>query len=137
VPDRVVNYVFRGNFTNLGAGLTTMGKGVGDLGTQADRARPAGRDLSPWADPARLDGRQSGWSRPLAWAPSCSRLRTSSSPCPACRPRPVASADGLGDLRTAAIKAGAATVFSATEAADAITAMAKAGVSPPTSSPAA
>jgi phage-related minor tail protein len=129
VAERTFTYNFRGNFTNLGAGLTTMGKGVGDLGTQAHRARQAGRHLAPRTDQLGSTAGKAG----LVAAAGVGAIVLSAANFDQAMSRVQAatgsSADGLDELRSAAIKAGAQTVFSATEAADAITAMSKAGVS--------
>jgi TP901 family phage tail tape measure protein len=129
VPERTFTYNFRGNFTNLGAGLTTMGKGVGDLGTKLtalDRQGSASRrgltQLGSTAGKAGLLAAAGVGAIVLSAAnfdQAMSRVQAATG----------STADGLDDLRAAAIQAGQATVFSATEAADAITAMAKAGVS--------
>jgi TP901 family phage tail tape measure protein len=129
VADRVTSYVFRGNFSNLGAGLTTMGKGVNDLGlklTALDKQGATSRrgltQIGSTAGKIGLVAAAGVGAIVLATAnfeQSMSRVQAATG----------ASADGLGELRDAAIKAGAATVFSASEAADAITAMSKAGVS--------
>jgi hypothetical protein len=130
VSDRTVHlHTFRGNFTNLGAGLTTMGKGVGisalKLTALDKQGATSRRGLTSSARPPA----RSGWSPRPGSARSCCRPRTSTRPCRGSRRRPGPARTGWTSCGTAAIKAGADTVFSATEAADAITAMSKAGVS--------
>ena len=128
MADRVVSYKFTGNFTNLAAGLTTMSRGVADAGRQltaldgqGERSRRGLTQLGGTAGKVGLAAAAGLGAIVLAAAnfdSAMSKVQAATG----------ASADSLKELRDAAVKAGADTVFSATEAADAITAMSKAGI---------
>jgi TP901 family phage tail tape measure protein len=129
VTDRSVTYEFRGKFDNLRSGLTTMGRSVDDFGAKLLAADAKGAKmragLTHFGD---LGGRIAlGAAAGLAaivgvtanFDHSMSLVQAATGE----------TADGMQKLRDAALKAGADTAFSASEAADAITALSKAGVS--------
>jgi len=129
VPDRSVNYRFTGNFTNLTAGLTTAGRNVTEFGTKLTALDKNGRqmrsgltDLSNSAGKVGLVAAAGLTAAVVASA----NFEKSMSAVQAATHETAGNMDRLSD---AAIKAGADTVYSASEAAGAIEELAKAGVS--------
>ncbi len=129
MTDRVVSYAFRANFAQFAAGLTTMGRGVNDLGVKLTALDRNGAKMRQGLDTL---GRGAGKVGLVAAAGLGAAVLASANFEQAMSRIDAAThetAQNMGLLRAAAIKAGADTVFSAGEAADAITALAKAGVS--------
>lgn len=129
LSDRTISYNFRGNFTNLTAGLTAAGRGVQDFGgrltaldAQGARMRAGLTTVGNAAGKIGLVA-AAGLGAVIAvtakFESAMSRVSAATN----------ASAGDLEKLRNAAIKAGADTVFSASEAADGITELGKAGLS--------
>lgn len=129
MPDRVVSYVFRGNFTNLTAGLTAAGRNVGELGakmTALDKNGAKMRSgLTAIGDTAGKIGLVAAGGLALAVG-AAARFDKAMSAVQAATHE---TSSNMDELRKAAIKAGADTVYSASEAAGAIEELAKAGVS--------
>lgn len=129
MTDRVVSYEFKGRFNNLTAGLAAAGKSVGDLSDKLTAADKNGakmrKNLSTLGDTAGKFGL--GAAAGLgAIVVASARFDKSMSAVQAATHE---TADNMELLRAAAIKAGADTAYSATEAAGAIEELSKAGVS--------
>lgn len=129
MADRVVSYSFRGNFTQLTAGLTAAGRSVNDLGVKMTAVDKNGQKMRRGFDEVGKSAGKFG----LVAAAGLGAVVLASAKFDSAMSKVDAAthetAANLDLLRAAAIKAGADTVFSATEAADAVTALAKAGVS--------
>jgi TP901 family phage tail tape measure protein len=129
VPDRSVNYRFTGTFTNLTAGLATAGRNVTELGVKMTALDANGRKMR--AGLTQL-GSTAGKIGLVAAAGVAVAVRAAANFDQAMSNVQAAThetADNMGLLRQAAIDAGQATQFSATEAAQAVEELAKAGVS--------
>lgn len=129
MPDRSVNYTFKGTFTNLTAGLTTAGRNVAELGTKLTALDRNGQKMRAGLTQIGTTAGRIGIAAAAGVAAVVLSAANFDQSMSRVQAATGATTDGLDDLRAAAIKAGAATVFSASEAADAITAMSKAGVS--------
>lgn len=129
MPDRSVNYVFKGTFTNLTAGLTAAGRNVGELGAKMTALDANGKKmratLTQYGVAAGGVGLVAAAGLTVAIGASA-RFEKSMSAVQAATHE---SAGNMKELSDAAIQAGADTVYSATEAASAIEELAKAGVS--------
>lgn len=129
MTDRSVNYRFTGNFTNLTAGLTTAGRNVSELGTRLTALDRNGRQmrsgLKEVGDAAGKVGLVAAVGLTAAVAASANFEKSMS----AVQAATHETAGNMARLSDAAIKAGADTVYSASEAAGAIEELAKAGVS--------
>lgn len=128
MPNRSVDYTFRGNFTNLRTGLVAAGRGVDDFGRKLTAADANGvkmrRGLTDIGNTAGRIGLVAGAGLAAVVGVTANFEKSMSS---------VAAATGEGEeamkaLRDAAIQAGAETAFSASEAAAGIENLAKAGV---------
>lgn len=129
MADRVVSYDFRGNFTNLTAGLTATGRSVQDLGTKMTALDKSGAQMRRGLDTVgRTAGRMG-----LAAAAGLGAVVAVTANFEQAISKVAATGDdargSLDALRQAALDAGAATAFSATEAAAGIENLLKAGVS--------
>lgn len=129
MADRVFSYVFRGDFGNLKAGLTAAQKNVSDLSgkmTALDKDGAKMRaGLSQIGDTAGKVGlaAAAGLGAVVLTAANFDKSMSAVSAVTG------ETAENMEKLREAAIKAGADTAFSATEAAAGIENLAKAGVS--------
>ena len=129
MADRTVTYRFRGEFGNLAAGLTAMGRGVADLGVKMTALDKNGAKMRSGLSTI---GSAAGKMGLVAAAGlgvmivSAARFDQAMSNVQAATHE---TAGNMELLRKAAIKAGADTKYSATEAAGAIEDLAKAGVS--------
>lgn len=129
MANKVYSYTFRGNFTNLTAGLTATSRSVGELGTRLtalDRkgavARRGLTTLGTTAGTAGLAAAAGLGAIVLATAKFDKQMS-------AVAATGADAKSSLDDLRAAAIKAGAETAFSATEAAQGVENLLKAGIS--------
>jgi TP901 family phage tail tape measure protein len=129
VGDRSYTYVFRGNFSNLGAGLAVMGKGVGDLGTKLTtldkKGATARQGLTTLGSAAGRTGLVVAAGLVVAERSVMNFDKAMSNVAAT----GAATTIQLRELRDAALEAGQTTAFSATEAAGGIEALLKAGVS--------
>lgn len=129
MADRTVRYVFTGSFTNLTAGLTAAGRNVSELGTKMTALDKNGAKmragLTTLGSAAGKVGLVAAGGLALAVG-AAARFDKAMSAVQAATHETAANMD---ELRAAAIKAGADTVYSASEAAGAIEELAKAGVS--------
>jgi TP901 family phage tail tape measure protein len=129
VADRTVTYTFKGNFANLGAGLTAMSRGVTDLGVKMTAVDKNGAKmragLTQFGSTAGKVGLVAAAGFTVAVAAAAKFDQAMSGVAAATHE----TAGNMDLLRKAAIDAGQATKFSATEAAGAIEELAKAGVS--------
>jgi len=128
VTNRITKIILRGDIADLQAKMAVAAKSVGDT---ADKMTNASKESAKFRSGLTAVGSTAGKVGLVAAAgigaivvatanfeQSMSRVKAATHE----------SASTMEELRAAAIKAGADTVFSATEAADAITAMSKAGV---------
>lgn len=129
MADRSVVYTFKGQFGSLTSGLAVAGKATGDLGTkltgldkQGATSRRGLTQLGSTAGRMGLIAAAGVGAIVLAAANFDQAMSNVAATGQDAR-------NSLDDLREAAIKAGAATKFSASEAAAAEEALAKAGVS--------
>jgi TP901 family phage tail tape measure protein len=129
VTNRIVKVILRGDIADLQAKMAVAGKSIADTADKATGASKASqeyrRHLSALGTTAGAIGLVAAAGLGVAVA-AAARFDSSMSKVQAATHE---TAENMDLLRAAAIKAGADTVFSATEAADAITALAKAGVS--------
>jgi TP901 family phage tail tape measure protein len=129
VTNRIVKVILRGDIADLQAKMAIAGKSIADTADKATGASKASqeyrRHLSALGTTAGAVGLVAAAGLGVAVA-AAARFDSSMSKVQAATHE---TAGNMDLLRAAAIKAGADTVFSATEAADAITALAKAGVS--------
>jgi TP901 family phage tail tape measure protein len=126
VATRTVSVVLRAEIDQYIAGMTRASRetrGLGDSTDDMSRRTRGGFDLA--GKGALLLGGAVAAGIGMAVSKSMEFEKSMS----AVQAATQASASTLGDLREAAMKAGADTQYSATQAADAITEMAKAGVS--------
>lgn len=129
MADRTVSYIFRGNFAQLTAGLTAAGRSVQDLGSRMTATDQQGQRMRRSLDEV---GKSAGKFGLVAAAGLGAVVLAAANFDSAMSQVDAATHETAGNLdllRAAAIRAGAETVFSATEAAQAITALSKAGVS--------
>jgi TP901 family phage tail tape measure protein len=141
VSSRVISYVFTGNFGNLRTGLAATGKEI-----DADKRKLAELEAQAKKSQANLSAFKGGLANSLglggiggpqafglAAAAGIAAVVTTTAKFDQAMSSVKAAthetAGNMDELRKAALKAGADTVFSATESANAIEAMAKAGVS--------
>jgi TP901 family phage tail tape measure protein len=128
VANRITKFVFRGDISDLQAKLAVASKSIAETADKATSAGKASQEyrkhLSTLGTTAGAVGLAAAAGLGLAVA-AAARFDASMSKVQAATHESSANMDLL---RAAAIKAGADTVFSATEAADAITALSKAGV---------
>ena len=129
MADRVISYDFRGRFTNLTAGLTAASKSVDAFGTKLMAADANGAKMR--AGLATLGGAAGKVGLVAAAGLGVAVIAAANFDQAMSKVQAATgeSADAMGDLRDAALKAGADTVFSASEAAAGMTALSKAGVS--------
>jgi TP901 family phage tail tape measure protein len=129
MPDRVVSYVFRGDIKGLQASMTAAGHSVGKLAndlTKADAQSAKFRQgLTSVGDTAGKIGLVAAAGLG-AIVLTTAKFDKQMSEVQAATGETAANMD---KLRQAAIDAGAATAFSASEAAEGITELSKAGVS--------
>ena len=129
MPDRVVTYAFRGNFSNLGAGLAAMGRNIDATATKLTALDKNGAKMRAGLTAIGDTGGKVG----LAFAAGVGLAVGASANFEQAMSNVQAAthetADNMGLLRQAALDAGAATKYSASEAAGAIENLAKAGVS--------
>ncbi|WP_341241243.1 phage tail tape measure protein [uncultured Nocardioides sp.] len=129
MADRVFSYEFRGTFTNLTAGLSAAGKSVGDFNDKLTATDKQGekmrRGLTQVGDTAGKIGLTAAAGIGAVVVASANFDKAMS----AVQAATMESADNMDALREAAIRAGADTAFSASEAAAGIENLAKAGVS--------
>jgi TP901 family phage tail tape measure protein len=129
VANRLVKVVLRGDIADLQAKMAVAAKSVGDA---ANKMTGASKESAKFRQGLTTLGASAGKVGLVAAAgigvavAAAARFDSAMSKVQAATHE---SASNMELLRAAAIKAGADTVFSATEAADAITAMSKAGVS--------
>ena len=129
MADRTVTYTFRGNFGNLTAGLAVAGKGVQDLGLKMTALDKNGARMRAGLTSV---GSTAGKVGLVAAAGFGVMIAAAANFDQAMSKVQAATHETTGNmqlLRAAAIKAGADTKYSATEAAGAIEQLAKAGVS--------
>lgn len=129
MADRTVSYVFRGNFTNLTAGLAAGGKSVKDFGDKLTALDKDGAKLRRGMDSLGSAAGKFGLVAAGGLGAAVLASANFDKAMSGVQAATHESAANMEALREAALKAGADTVFSATEAADAVTALAKAGVS--------
>lgn len=129
MADRVVSYDFRGKFTNLQAGLATAGKSVQDLGTKLTALDKNGAQMRAGLD--TLGGAAGKFGLVAAAGLGAAVLASANFDQAMSNVQAATheTADNMDLLREAALKAGADTAFSATEAAAGVEELAKAGVS--------
>lgn len=129
MAERVFSYVFTGNFSGLQSGLTAASRNVSDLGSQMTALDKNGAQmragLTQLGNTAGKVGLVAAAGVGVAIAANMKFEQSVSAMAAATG----AAGDELNSLRDAAMQAGQDTVFSATEAADAVTELAKAGVS--------
>ena len=129
MPDRTVSYSFRGNFSNLSAGLKVAGRNVEELGgklTALDKNGAKMRaGLTSVGSAAGKVGLVAAAGLGVAVLAAANFDKAMSNVQAATHE----TAGNMDLLRAAALKAGADTQYSATEAAGAIEALSKAGVS--------
>ena len=129
MSDRTVKYTFTGSFTNLTAGLAASGKAVGDLGTKMTALDKNGAKMRAGLTTI---GTSAGKMGLVAAAGLAAVVGVTARFEKAMSSVQAATHETTGNmelLRAAAIKAGADTAYSASEAAGAIEELAKAGVS--------
>jgi TP901 family phage tail tape measure protein len=128
VTNRITKVIFRGDISDLQAKMAVASKAIADTADKATGAGKASQEyrkhLSTLGTTAGAVGLAAAAGLGIAVA-AAARFDSSMSKVQAATHETSANMDLL---RAAAIKAGADTVFSATEAADAITALSKAGV---------
>jgi TP901 family phage tail tape measure protein len=128
VANRITKVIFRGDISDLQAKMAVASKAIADTADKATGAGKASQEyrkhLSTLGTTAGAVGLAAAAGLGIAVA-AAARFDSSMSKVQAATHETSANMDLL---RAAAIKAGADTVFSATEAADAITALSKAGV---------
>jgi TP901 family phage tail tape measure protein len=129
VPDRSVTYTFRGNFAGLTAGLTAAGRNVQEFGTKLNGLDKNGRQMR--AGLTELSGTAGKFGLLLggAFALAATKAANFEQAMSFVQAATHETASNMDALRQAALDAGQATSFSATEAAGAIEELAKAGVS--------
>ncbi|GAA1154962.1 phage tail tape measure protein [Nocardioides aquiterrae] len=127
--DRSVVYRFVGDFKSLSAGLATAGRNVAELGTKMTALDRNGAKMRAGLTAVGSTAGKVGLVAAAGvgvFIASAARFDKSMSAVQAATHE---TAGNMEFLRAAAIKAGADTVYSATEAAGAIEELAKAGVS--------
>ena len=129
MTDRVSKIILRGDISDLQAKMVAAGKSVSAFGdkvtAQDKKSQQFRKGLTSVGDAAGKMGLVAAAGLGAMVVASAKFDSSMSKVAAATR----GSASDMAALRAAAIKAGADTAFSATEAADAITAMSKAGVS--------
>jgi TP901 family phage tail tape measure protein len=128
VADRVVKYVFRGDISGLKSSLTAAGAGVKDLG---NKLTAAGKDGDKFRTGLTSVGGAAGKVGLVAAAGLGAMVAATANFDKAMSGVKAATHETAANMelmRAAAIKAGADTAFSASEAADGIEQLAKAGV---------
>lgn len=129
MPDRTVTYNFRGNFANLAAGLGAMGKGVNDLGVKLTALDKNGAKMRAGLTSIGSTAGKVGLVAAAGFAVVVAASARFEQSMSAVQAATHETAGNMELLRDAAIEAGQATKFSATEAAGGIEELAKAGVS--------
>ncbi len=126
---RTISYTFTGNFANLAAGLGAMGKGVTDLGVKLTALDKNGAKMRAGLTSIGSTAGKVGLVAAAGFAvvvAASARFEQAMSNVQAATHE---TAGNMDLLRAAAIEAGQATQYSASEAAGAIEELAKAGVS--------
>ena len=129
MTDRVSKIILRGDISDLQAKMVAAGKSVSAFG---DKITSQDKKSQAWRKGLTSVGDAAGKMGLVAAAGLGAMALASANFDSAMSKVQAATHESAGNmelLRAAAIKAGADTAFSATEAADAITAMSKAGVS--------
>ena len=129
MPDRVVSYSFRANFGQFAAGLTAMGRGVQDVGTKLTALDRNGAKMRAGLDQVGRSAGGVGLALGAAFGAAVAAAANFDQAMSNVQAATHETADNMDALREAALEAGAATQYSATEAAGAIEELAKAGVS--------
>lgn len=141
MTSRVISYTFRGDFGNLRSGLVGAGKETDATKRKLQELEAQTKKVNAnitgfkggLASAFGVSGAQSagaiGFAAAAGIAAVVSTTAKFDQAMSAVQAATHETAGNMDDLRKAAIKAGADTVFSATESANAIEAMAKAGVS--------
>lgn len=129
LTDRVVSYTFRGNFTNLQAGLAASGKAVGDFGTKLTALDKNGARMRQGLTTIGSAAGKMGLVAAAGLGAIVGVTARFDKAMSSVQAATHETAANMELLRKAAIKAGADTAFSASEAANGIENLAKAGVS--------
>jgi TP901 family phage tail tape measure protein len=129
VPDRSVTYEFKGKFDSLRSGLVASGRSLDDFGTKLLALDKNGAKMRAGLTHFGDLGGKIALGAAAGLAAIVGVAANFDHSMSLVQAATGESADGMEKLRAAALKAGADTAFSASEAADAITALSKAGVS--------
>jgi TP901 family phage tail tape measure protein len=129
VADRTVAYRFIGNFSNLTAGLAASGKAVGDFGTKLTALDKNGAKMRAGLTTVGATAGKIGFVAAAGLAAVVGVTAHFEKAMSSVQAATHETAANMELLRAAAIKAGADTAYSASEAAGAIEELAKAGVS--------
>jgi TP901 family phage tail tape measure protein len=129
VADRTVTYTFRGNFGNLAAGLGAMGKGVNDLGVKLTALDKNGAKMRAGLTSIGSTAGKIGLVAAAGFGVMVAAAANFDQAMSNVQAATHETSGNMALLRQAAIDAGQATKYSASEAAGAIEELAKAGVS--------
>lgn len=129
MAERSVSYSFRADISDFRAKVAAMGSAVSDLGQQLADSQESADGFFEGMQAVEDIGAKLGATAGSAFAASAFAAANFEESLSAVRAATGETAGGMEALREAALDAGQATVFSATEAAGAIENLAKAGVS--------
>ncbi len=129
MPDRSVTYTFKGNFSGLTAGLATAGRNVQEFGGKLTALDRNGARMRAGLDQLGGTAGKIGLVAAAGLGAVVLKAADFDQAMSKVQAATHETAGNMDRLREAAIKAGADTVFSATESAAAIEELAKAGVS--------
>lgn len=129
MPDRVVSYSFRGNFAQLTAGLSAAGRGVQDFGGKLTALDRDGEKMRRGLDTLGTSAGRIGLVAAAGLGAVVAVAANFDAAMSKVQAATHETTENMNLLRQAAIEAGQATVYSASEAAGAIESLAKAGVS--------
>lgn len=129
MPDRSVTYTFRGNFAGLTAGLSTAGRNVQEFGGKLTALDKNGQRMRSGLTELSGTAGRVGLVLGGAFALMTAKAADFEQAMSFVQAATHETAANMDELRQAALDAGQATAFSATEAAGAIEELAKAGVS--------
>jgi TP901 family phage tail tape measure protein len=128
MADRVVSYVFKGSFTNLTGGLAAAGKSTKDFGDKLTALDKNGAKTRAGLTSIGNTAGKIGLVAAAGLGAIVVATANFDKAMSAVQAATHETAGAMEDLRAAALKAGADTAFSASEAAAGIENLAKAGV---------
>lgn len=129
MPDRSVSYVFKGNFSNLTAGLAVASKNTKELGDKLTGLDKQGRQARSGLTTVADGAGKVGLAAAATFTVAISKAAKFDQAISQVRAATHETEGNMRLLEQAALDAGQATQYSAVEAADGIEQLAKAGVS--------